>query len=116
MNHGKQTGTKTVSTNCACGEGRKATAVDPEIKAATLRRLARIAGQIRGLEKMVEQERYCADILLQISSVQEALRGTSRHLMRNHLKHCATDAIKKGPESAEAMYDELLDLVYRHSR
>lgn len=107
---------KDTSANCACGNERKAAGVDPEIKAATLRRLARIAGQIRGLEKMVEQERYCADILLQISSVQEALRGTSRHLMHNHLKHCATDAIKKGPETAEAMYDELLDLVYRHSR
>lgn len=107
---------KITAVNCACGNGRKAVGVDPEIKAATLRRLARIAGQIRGLEKMVEQERYCADILLQISSVQEALRGTSRHLMRNHLKHCATDAIRKGPETAEAMYDELLDLVYRHSR
>jgi len=115
MNHAKQSG-KAASVNCACGDDRKATGVDPDTKAATLRRLARIAGQIRGLEKMVEQERYCADILLQISSVQEALRGTSRHLMRNHLKHCATDAIKKGPETAEAMYDELLDLVYRHSR
>lgn len=115
MNHGKQTG-NSAAAKCACGDGRKATEVDPEIKAATLRRLARIAGQIRGLEKMVEQDRYCADILVQISSVQEALRGTSRHLMRNHLKHCATDAIKKGSESAEAMYDELLDLVYRHSR
>jgi len=116
MNHNKQTADKSPSAYCACEDDRKAAGVDPEIKAATLRRLARIAGQIRGLEKMVEQERYCADILLQISSVQEALRGASRHLMRNHLKHCATDAIKKGPESAEAMYDELLDLVYRHSR
>ena len=116
MSPGKQIAVKPAAVNCACGDDRKAAAVDPEIKAATLRRLSRIAGQIRGLEKMVEQERYCADILLQISSVQEALRGTSRHLMRNHLKHCATVAIKKGPESAEAMYDELLDLVYRHSR
>lgn len=116
MSNKKQTTVKPAAANCACGDERKAVAVDPEIKAATLRRLSRIAGQVRGLEKMVEQERYCADILLQISSVQEALRGASRHLMRNHLKHCATDAIKKGPESAEAMYDELLDLVYRHSR
>jgi DNA-binding FrmR family transcriptional regulator len=113
----KQTSPQSAATvNCACGSERKAVDVDPEIKAATLRRLSRIAGQIRGLQKMVEEERYCADILVQISSVQEALRGTSRHLMRNHLQHCATDAIKKGPESAEAMYDELLDLVYRHSR
>src|SRR5262249_3595439 len=112
----KQTTSVSASVNCACGNDRKAVAVDPEIKAATLRRLSRIAGQIRGIEKMVEQERYCADILLQISSVQEALRGASRHLLRNHLQHCAADAIRKGPESAEAMYDELLDLVYRHSR
>lgn len=116
MRQNKQTTLKPPPANCACGEKRKASGVDPEIKAATLRRLSRIAGQIRGLENMVEQERYCADILLQISSVQEALRGASRHLLRNHLKHCATDAITKGPESAEAMYDELLDLVYRHSR
>ena len=102
--------------SCACGDGRKAVGVDPELKAAALRRLSRIAGQVRGLEKMVEDERYCADVLLQISSVQEALRGVSRQLMRNHLKHCATDAIRRGPESAEAMYDELLDLVYRHAR
>jgi CsoR family transcriptional regulator, copper-sensing transcriptional repressor len=116
MSYSKRTTIKPIPVNCACGDDRKAVGVDPEIKAATLRRLARIAGQIRGLEKMVEQERYCSDILLQISSVQEALRGTSRHLLHNHLKHCATDAIKKGPETAEAMYDELLDLVYRHSR
>jgi DNA-binding FrmR family transcriptional regulator len=116
MSHSKQTTIKPIPVNCACGDDRKAVGVDPEIKAATLRRLARIAGQIRGLEKMVEQERYCSDILLQISSVEEALRGTSRHLLHNHLKHCATDTIKKGPEAAEAMYDELLDLVYRHSR
>ena len=116
MTDKKQATAKTAAAHCACGDQRKATGVDPEIKAATLRRLSRIGGQVRGLEKMVEQERYCADILLQISSVQEALRGTSRHLMRNHLKHCAAAAIKKGSDSAEAMYDELLDLVYRHSR
>jgi len=102
--------------HCACGDQRKAVQVDPEIKAATLRRLARIAGQVRGIQKMIEEERYCADILVQISSVQEALRGTSRHLMYNHLKHCATDAIRKGPESAEQMYNEVLDLIYKHSR
>jgi DNA-binding FrmR family transcriptional regulator len=107
---------KKKNAHCACGDERKAIKVDPEIKATTLRRLARIAGQIRGIQKMVEDERYCADILVQISSVQEALRGASRHLMRNHLMHCATDAIKKGPDSAESAYDELLDLVYKHSR
>ena len=91
-------------------------AVDPDIKAANLRRLRRIEGQVRGLQKMVDEDRYCADIVTQIASVQEALRGVARQLMRNHLKHCATAAIKKGPDEAEAMYDELLELVYRHLR
>lgn len=93
-----------------------AVAVDPELKDAAVRRLRRIAGQVRGLESMVDQERYCADILVQIASVQEALRGVSRLLMRNHLEHCATMAIRSGGDSASAMYDELLDLVYRHAR
>ncbi len=95
---------------------RLAVAVDPELKTAAVRRLRRIAGQVRGLESMVDQERYCADILVQIASVQEALRGVSRLLMRNHLEHCATTAIRDGGENASAMYDELLDLVYRHAR
>ena len=90
--------------------------VDPAIKAANLRRLRRIEGQIRGLQKMVEDDRYCPDIITQIASAQEALRGVGRQLLRNHLKHCATAAIKQGPAHADATYDELLDLVYRHLR
>jgi CsoR family transcriptional regulator, copper-sensing transcriptional repressor len=107
-----------VSCGCAVPgeEGRRATGVDPELKDRALKRLRRIEGQVRGLQRMVEEERYCADIMVQISSVQEALRATGRELMRNHLKHCATAAIKGGGAGAEAMYDELLDLVYRHAR
>jgi DNA-binding FrmR family transcriptional regulator len=96
--------------------GRKAVAVDHEIKAANLKRLRRIEGQVRGLQQMIEGDRYCADILTQVSAVQEALRGVSRELMRNHLKHCATKAIKGSPEEADAMYDELMQLIYKHSR
>jgi DNA-binding FrmR family transcriptional regulator len=107
---------------CACGcattetGGRKATGVDPDIRDRNIKRLRRIEGQVRGLQKMVEEDRYCADILTQISSVHEALRGVGRELMRNHLKHCATSAIKAGPEQAEPMYDELIDLMYRNLR
>jgi CsoR family transcriptional regulator, copper-sensing transcriptional repressor len=112
------------SPDCACGaphpeaaDGeRKAASVDPEIKERNLKRLRRIEGQVRGLHKMVEEDRYCADILTQISSVQEALRAVGRELMRNHLKHCATSAIRTGDGRAEAMYDELIDLMYRHVR
>jgi len=113
----KKEATTPAHHGCACHtEARLAAAVDPELKAAASRRLRRIAGQVRGLETMVEQERYCADVLVQIASVQEALRGVSRLLMRNHLEHCASAAIRNGGDSASAMYDELLDLVYRHAR
>jgi CsoR family transcriptional regulator, copper-sensing transcriptional repressor len=95
---------------------RKAIGVDPEVKSRNLKRLRRIEGQVRGLQKMVVEDRYCADILTQISSVQEALRGVGRELMRNHLKHCATGAIRTGGSQADSMYDEIVDLMYTHSR
>ena len=80
-------------------------------------RLRRIEGQVRGLQSMVEEDRYCADILVQIASVHEALRAVSREIMRHHLKHCASDAIRsKDAGRSEAMYDELIDLMYRHVR
>ncbi|MEZ4456034.1 MAG: metal-sensitive transcriptional regulator [Gemmatimonadales bacterium] len=103
---------------CGCGakEGRKAVAVDPEVKERNLKRLRRIEGQVRGLARMVEEERYCADIMTQIASVQEALRSVGRELMRNHLRHCAASAIREGDERAEAMFDELLDLIYTRAR
>ncbi len=105
------------TTSCACGaeeSGRRAVAVDPEVKAGVLTRLRRIEGQIRGLQKMVEEQRYCADVITQISSVQEAMRGTGRQLLRNHLKHCASKAIRaEDPAVAEAMYDELVELMFR---
>src|SRR6187397_452608 len=88
-----------------------AAGVDPEIKAASLRRLRRIEGQVRGLQKMVEDDRYCPDILTQVASVREALRAVARGLTRNHLMHCVAQA--HGTDKADAMYDELLDLVYR---
>jgi DNA-binding FrmR family transcriptional regulator len=94
----------------------KAVGVDPAIKDSNLKRLRRIEGQVRGLQKMIEEDRYCADILTQISSVQEALRSVGRELMRNHLKHCATHAIRAGEGEAEAMVDELVGLIYKHSR
>jgi len=91
-------------------------AVDPEIKASNLRRLRRIEGQVRGLQKMIDEDRYCPDIIAQVASVQEALRGVARQLLRNHLRHCAAQAMAGGPAEAEAMYDELLNLIYRHLR
>ena len=95
---------------------RKPVAVDPQTKASNLRRLRRLEGQIRGLQKMVEEDRYCPDIMVQISAAQEALRTVGRELMRNHLRHCVTHAVVEGPDQANAMYEELLKLIYKHSR
>ncbi len=66
---------------------------------------------MRGLQRMVDGDRYCADILTQLSSVQEALRAVGRELMRNHLRHCAAEAIRTGGPAADAMYDELVELM-----
>jgi DNA-binding FrmR family transcriptional regulator len=91
--------------------------VEAAAKAENLKRLRRIEGQTRGLQKMVEEERYCADIIAQIASVQAALRGVARSLMRGHLQHCAKNAITEGTEvEREAMYDELLEIIYKHLR
>ena len=118
----------TTTVGCGCGiphddkpetnlnAVRKAVAVDADAKRRNQQRLRRIEGQIRGLEKMVADDRYCVDILTQIASVHEALRAVGRELMRNHLKHCTTEAIKRGPEDAEAIYDELVGMMYKHSR
>ena len=103
---------------CAAGEaanGRRALAVDAGIKERNLKRLRRIEGQVRGLQRMVGDDRYCADIMTQIASVHEALRSVGRELMRNHLKHCADEAFRKGGEPAERMYEELLGLMDKHS-
>ena len=96
---------------------RHAVAVDPALRADAVRRLRRIEGQVRGLQRMVEDGRYCADILTQVASVHEALRGVGKLLMRNHLEHCVTDALRSGDAvEAERTYAEVLDLMYKHAR
>ncbi len=121
----RSSGVAAGAIGCGCGcavdeaspeGGRKAVGVDPAIKERNLKRLRRIEGQVRGLQRMVEEDRYCADILTQISSVHEALRSTGKELMRNHLRHCVAAAVKSGPEAAEEAYDELIGLLYRHVR
>lgn len=106
---------------CGCathGEAgaRRAVSVDASVKSRNFKRLRRIEGQVRGLQKMVEEDRFCADIMTQISSVHEALRAVGRELMRNHLKHCASTATRESGNNVEAMYDELIDLVYTRGR
>lgn len=96
--------------------GRKAHAVDPDIKARNLDRLKRIEGQVRGVARMVESDRYCADILSQLSAIHEALRSVGRELMRNHLRHCVANAVRTEGADVDAVYDEIVDLMYKNAR
>jgi DNA-binding FrmR family transcriptional regulator len=101
---------------CACEvqEGAARSRVDADAKAKSLGSLRRIEGQLRGLQRMLEEERYCPEILTQMAAVQEALRSVARGLMRNHLKHCVDQA--HGTKRADRVYEELLELVFRQSR
>jgi DNA-binding FrmR family transcriptional regulator len=65
---------------------------------------------------MVEEDRYCPDIMTQISSVHEALRAVGRELMKNHLRHCATAAVRASDEEANEVFDEIVDLMYKAGR
>jgi DNA-binding FrmR family transcriptional regulator len=94
-----------------------ALAAVPETRDQVAKRLKRIEGQVRGIQKMVDEARYCPDILTQIASVHAALRGVGKLLMRSHLQHCVTDALRSGDAvAAERTYDEVMDLMYRHVR
>ena len=119
----RSTSTSPLAT-CGCAAGlsqtersvRRAAGVDADIKQANLKHLRRIEGQVRGLIRLVEEDRYCADIVTQVSAVRESLQSVAKNLLRNHLKHCATAAIRKGKADANAMYDELVDLVGKIAR
>ena len=94
---------------------RHAVAVQPDIKHSNLARLRRIEGQVRGLHKMVEEDRYCPDILMQVASVSEALKSVSRELVRNHLTHCARRALKGSDAQAAEAIDELVRVWSKHA-
>jgi DNA-binding FrmR family transcriptional regulator len=80
-------------------------------------RLRAIEGQIRGLQRMIEGDRYCIDILVQISAVHEALRGVGKIIMRNYLESCATNSIRsKDEKQRQSTYDELMDVIYKFAR
>lgn len=84
------------------------------IKQLVTNRLKRIEGQIRGTRKMVQEERYCSDVLTQVASVQEAVRAVGREALLHHLRHCATAAIRSGDVAqAETVYREILETAFR---
>jgi DNA-binding FrmR family transcriptional regulator len=86
-------------------------------KAALVKRLHRIEGQVRGLERMVEEDRYCIDILTQIGAVTTALESLAFRILDGHVQHCVAGALASGdPAEARAKSEELLQAVHRFSR
>jgi DNA-binding FrmR family transcriptional regulator len=83
-------------------------------KEALVRRLHRIEGQVRGLERMVEEDRYCIDVLTQIAAVKTALESVAMNILDDHVNHCVADAMASGDSAAAAEKSrELLDAVQR---
>jgi DNA-binding FrmR family transcriptional regulator len=91
--------------------------IQADNKDAMIKRLHRIEGQVRGIERMVEGERYCIDILTQIGAVSTALESLAQKLLEDHANHCVVGAIESGNRAdAEAKTRELLDAVQRFTR
>lgn len=80
-----------------------------EEKEKMVKRLKRIEGQVRGIQKMIEEDRYCVDILIQISAIESALKQVGFSVTERHMNHCVSDAIKKG-EGAESI-NELMKVL-----
>jgi CsoR family transcriptional regulator, copper-sensing transcriptional repressor len=86
-------------------------------KDALIKRLHRIEGQVRGLERMVEQDRYCIDVLTQIAAVTTALESVALRVLDDHVNHCVSDALASGDrKQASAKSRELLEAVHRFAR
>jgi DNA-binding FrmR family transcriptional regulator len=84
-----------------------------EDKDAYLKRLRRIEGQVRGLQRMVESDTYCIDILTQVSAVTRALQAVALGLLEDHLGHCVTEAIENGGPEANDKVKEAADAIGR---
>ena len=88
--------------------------IDPETKQTALARLRRIEGQVKGIHRMVAEEEYCVDILLQIAAIQGALSQVQKVLLGRHIESCVRDALRSGkPRERSRKIQELLDVVTR---
>ena len=88
-----------------------------ETKASVLKRLSRIEGQVRGLARMVEDERYCIDIVTQLGAVRAALRRVEEEILRDHVAHCVEHAITSGDKADQRRkVAELMDVMGRAGR
>ena len=89
----------------------------PAARKDAAQRLSRIEGQIKGIRKMIEEGRYCVEVLGQISAAHEALRGVGKLIMRNYLENCVTSSLRSGnTKKAKETYSELMDVVYKFAK
>ena len=90
--------------------------MDEKTKEACLQRLSRIEGQVRGIARMIGEDRYCIDILTQIAAVQAAMRKVEGELLRNHVSHCVEHAIASGDaDDQRQKVNELVQVLSRRS-
>jgi CsoR family transcriptional regulator, copper-sensing transcriptional repressor len=88
--------------------------INEAVKKDTLVRLKKIEGQIRGIARMIENEKYCIDIINQITAAERALTVVSRNVMKRHVESCVREAILKG--EGQTKINELIDTVYKYSK
>ena len=87
--------------------------MDEQVRKRVSHRLAIIRGQVEGLQRLVEQDAYCVDVLTQVSAIHEALRGVGKVIVDNHLRTCVTDGLQGGRDEQEKQYEELMDIIYK---
>lgn len=81
-----------------------------------LTRMKRIEGQVRGIERMIEEDQYCIDILTQVSAVNSALRVVALALLDDHMRHCVAGAVHEGGDEADVKFQEVADAIARFAR
>lgn len=116
---GKPTGKKS-SKHAPTSNGRfvdrLAAGVVPAARAANVIQLRRARGQVDGVERMIEEDRYCADIIIQITAARASLQVVANSLLAAHLKACHKAAVNNGGAVADEMYQELVDLVSKMAK
>jgi DNA-binding FrmR family transcriptional regulator len=98
------------------GDGRAAAPPRGSRRTQVQKRLSRIEGQVRGISRMVEEDRYCVDVLTQIAAVNQALRQVARELLAGHLEHCVRQAFESGDEAERRRVSaELAEVMFKYS-
>ncbi|MFM9959587.1 MAG: metal-sensitive transcriptional regulator [Phycisphaerales bacterium] len=105
-----------VESAAPAADGRMSAKVDPTTRAANLLQLKRARGQIDGIERMILDDRYCADIIIQITAARASLQVVAKQLLETHLKACHKAAMNNGGAAADIMYQELVDLVSKMAK